>query len=154
MTSNAERIGVVEQELRILNGKVAQIERVLGLELEPARAPAPAPRVAPSKPAPAPPPPRPAAPPPPPRERPDIDLEELLGGRLLALVGGLAVVLGLAFLLALAVDRGWLDEVARTVLAFAGAGALLTLGVWLHERRGRTQASLAAVGTGLAGLFL
>jgi uncharacterized membrane protein len=154
MTSNAERIGVVEQELRILNGKVAQIERVLGLELEPARAPAPAPRVAPSKPAPAPPPPRPAAPPPPPRERPDIDLEELLGGRLLALVGGLAVVLGLAFLVALAVDRGWLDEVARTVLAFAGAGALLTLGVWLHERRGRTQASLAAVGTGLAGLFL
>jgi uncharacterized membrane protein len=154
MTSNAERIGVLEQELRILNGKVAQIERVLGLEVEPARAPAPIPRVAPSKLAPAPPPPRPAAPPPPPRERPDIDLEELLGGRLLALVGGLAVILGLAFLVALAVDRGWLDEVARTVLAFGGSGALLTLGVWLHERRGGTQASLAAVGTGLAGLFL
>ena len=156
MVSNgAERLDAVEKQLRILNGKVEQIERVLGLEAEPAQAPVPVTRVAPSKPATAPPPPRPTAPSlPPRRERPEIDLEELLGGRLLALVGGLAVVLGLAFLVALAVDRGWLDEVARTVLAFAGSGALLAVGVWLHERRGRTQASLAAVGTGLAGLFL
>ena len=157
MTSNAERIGVLEQELRLLSGKVAQIERALGLEAERAQAPVPATRVAPSRPvaaAPSPPSARRPAAPPRPRERTEIDLEELLGGQLLALVGGLAVVLGLAFLVALAVDRGWLGEVARTVLAFAGSGALLAVGVWLHERRGRTQASLAAVGTSLAGLFL
>jgi uncharacterized membrane protein len=156
MVSNgAERLDAVERQLRILNGKVAQIERVLGLEAEPVEAPAPAVRVESSKPVTAPPPSRPLAPPPTPRrERPEIDLEELLGGRLLALVGGLAVVLGLAFLVALAVERGWLDEIARTALAFGGSAALLLLGVWLHERRGRTQASLAAVGTGLAGLFL
>jgi uncharacterized membrane protein len=155
MVSNgAERLDAVERQLRILNGRVAQIERVLGLEAEAVQAPSPA-RIEPSKPATAPPTPRRAAPSPPPgRERREIDLEELLGGRLLALVGGLAVVLGLAFLVALAVDRGWLGEAARTVLAFAGSGALLGLGAWLHERRGRTQASLAAVGTGLAGLFL
>jgi uncharacterized membrane protein len=94
---------------------------------------------------------RPAAQPPPRRE---LDLEELLGGRLLALAGGIAVIVGLAFLVALAVERGWLGEAARTSLAFAGSAALLGLGAWLHERRGRTQASLAACGTGLAGLFI
>ena len=155
VSNDAERLDAVEEQLRILNGKVAQIERVLGLEREPARAPVPAARIEPPKPVSAPaPPPRVVPSPPPRRERPEIDLEELLGGRLLALVGGLAVVLGLAFLVALAVDRGWLGETARTALAFAGSGALLILGVWLHERRDRTQASLATVGTGLAGLFL
>jgi uncharacterized membrane protein len=153
MASNAERIGALEQQLRMLNQKVARIEHALGLETEPVSAPVPW-EIAPPKPATVPPP-RPVAPSPPPRrEHPEIDLEELLGGRLLALVGGLAVVVGLAFLVALAVERGWLDEVARTALAFAGSAALLVLGAWLHERRGRTQASLAAVGTGLAGLFL
>jgi uncharacterized membrane protein len=82
------------------------------------------------------------------------DLEELLGGRLLALVGGLAVLVGLLFLVALALDRGWIDERARIALALLGSGALLGVGAWLHERRGRTQASLAAVGTGIAGLYL
>jgi uncharacterized membrane protein len=94
---------------------------------------------------------RPASQQPPRRE---LDLEDLLGGRLLALAGGIAVIVGLAFLVALAVERGWLGEAARTSLAFAGSAALLGLGAWLHERRGRTQASLAACGTGLAGLFM
>jgi uncharacterized membrane protein len=65
-----------------------------------------------------------------------------------------AVLVGLAFLVALAVQRGWLDEKARTLLAFVGSALLLGLGAWLHENRKRTQASLAACGTGLAGLFL
>jgi uncharacterized membrane protein len=68
--------------------------------------------------------------------------------------GGVAVLVGLAFLVALAVEHGWLDEKARTGLAFLGSGLLLGLGIWLYERRGRTQASLAATGTGIAGLFL
>src|SRR5215217_4916803 len=52
-------------------------------------------------------------PPPPPRvsapRRPAVslgDLEDLVGGRLLAWVGGLAVTLGVVFLLAIAVSRG------------------------------------------------
>jgi uncharacterized membrane protein len=64
------------------------------------------------------------------------------------------VLVGIAFLVALAVERGWRGEGARTVLAFVGSAVLLALGAWLHEQRGRTQASLAACGTGLAGLFL
>jgi uncharacterized membrane protein len=164
MSSNGDaRVDALEEELRALSGRVAKIESALGVGSEWTSAPsepsaqqppAPAarPRTAPAFAPPEPLPPRPPAPPRRPRQ--EIDLEELLGGRLLALVGGLAVILGLAFLVALAVERGWLDESARTGLAFLGSAALLVVGAWLHERRGRTQASLAVVGTGLAGLFL
>lgn len=81
-------------------------------------------------------------------------IEDLLGRRLLALVGGAAFLLGVAFLVALAVERGWIGETARVVLAFLAAGCVLGAGVWLHERHGRLQATLAMVGAGLAGLFL
>ena len=81
------------------------------------------------------------------------DIEELLGGRLLALVGGAAVLVGLAFFVVLAVSHGWIGETTRTVFAAAGSAALFGLGVWLYERRGQTQAALAAVGTGIAGAF-
>jgi uncharacterized membrane protein len=91
------------------------------------------------------------APPSPAAPRPE--LEDLLGGRLLAWVGGAAVVLGLCFLLAIAVSRGWLGEVERTVLAGAGSVAMLALGMWLHGHRGRTDAARAAAAGGIAGLF-
>jgi uncharacterized membrane protein len=103
--------------------------------------------------APAPPPRVPAAPPQPKRERPSVDLEELLGGRILGLAGALAVLLGIAFLVAMAVDRGWIDEPTRIAIGFGGCTALLLAGVYLYERRGRTQAALAATGAAVAGLF-
>jgi uncharacterized membrane protein len=97
-----------------------------------------------------------AAPPPAAPQRParrDIDFEELLGGRLLAWVGGLAVLLGIVFFVAMAVRRGWIGEEMRVVLAFLGSGALVGVGLYLFIRQGRTQASLAAVASGLAGLY-
>ena len=81
-------------------------------------------------------------------------LEDFLGGRVLGWAGAVAVLLGVAFLVAVAIGRGWIDEPARIALAFAGSAALLAVGAWLHERRGATQASLAIAGSGLAGLFL
>jgi len=83
-----------------------------------------------------------------------VRLEELLGGRLLAWAGGIAVVLGVAFFVALAMKRGWIDEQTRILLSFLGSVALGGAGVWLHERKGRTQASLAMVGTSIAALYL
>lgn len=83
----------------------------------------------------------------------DLDLEELLGGRLLAWVGGLAVLLGIVFFVAMAVTRGWIDEETRVLLAFLGSAALVSLGLYLFTRQGRTQASLAAVAAGLSGLY-
>ena len=155
-TTVEERLSRLEDRTRRLQERLERVEA--WVQVPPER---PAQRaVAPSTSAPSTPVPTRAARPvpakPPVRQepRPERDLEELLGGRLLALVGGVAVLTGLTFLVALAVERGWLDEKARTALAFIGSAVLLGLGAWLHERRGRTQAALAACGTGLAGLFL
>ena len=91
------------------------------------------------------PPPPPAAPPPAPPTppgkliRPGETLEDLLGGRVLAAVGGLAILVGVVFFLAIAVDRGWLGVEARVALAFLGSTALLGVGLFLYERRGQTM---------------
>ncbi|MEA2195489.1 MAG: hypothetical protein QOG42_1923 [Solirubrobacteraceae bacterium] len=86
-----------------------------------------------------------------PRER--LDLEELLGGRVLAWTGGVAVLAGIAFLLAIAVSRGWIGPGARTLLAGAFSLALIGAGAWLHEQRRRGDAALATLSAGIAGLF-
>jgi uncharacterized membrane protein len=85
--------------------------------------------------------------------RPEIDFEDLIGGRLLAWVGGSAIVVGIVFFLGMAISRGWIDEPTRTVLAFLGSSALLGAGLWLHESKGRTDASRAAVAAGIFGLY-
>ncbi len=79
--------------------------------------------------------------------------EELFGGRVLAWVGGLATLLGMVFLVGIAIERGWIDESMRIVLGFLGSTSLLLAGFWLYERKGQTEAALAAVGSGLAGLY-
>src|SRR4051812_18865586 len=78
------------------------------------------------------------------------DFEDLLGGTALAWLGGIAVLVGLAFLLTMAVSRGWLGEEVRTALAGAASLALLALGVRLRERR-RNEAAPAAAAVGVAG---
>jgi len=91
--------------------------------------------------------PRPAA------AREGFDLEDLLGGRVLAWLGGVAVLAGIAFLLAIAVSRGWIGPSARTLLAGVFSVTLIGAGAWLYDRKGRTDAALATLSAGIAGLF-
>lgn len=77
-----------------------------------------------------------------------------LTGRVLAWVGGTAVVLGIVFLLAIGVSNGWIGEGARTALAGLGSAGLLAIGAWLRERRAHTDAAFAAAAAGIAGLFV
>lgn len=122
------------------------------------------PAMPPPEPAPPPPPPpawRPAPPPKPARTMrellgvpADASVEDLLGGRVLAWVGGVAVLLGIVFLFAVAISHGWIGEGARTALGALVSAGLLALGIWLHERKARTDAALACVATGVAGLFV
>jgi uncharacterized membrane protein len=132
----------VESRLRYLEERVQTLEGLLGVG---ARAAAP----------PEPPQPFPPAPPrePAPEPREPLDLEELLGGRVLGWVGGVAVVLAAVFFLVMAVHNGWIDEATRVVLAFLGSTVLLGAGVWLYERRGQTQAARAAVAASIAALY-
>jgi uncharacterized membrane protein len=93
------------------------------------------------------------APPRPAPSLPQRSLEEILGGRVLAWAGGIAILCGIVFLLGIAIDRGWIDEPMRTVLGLLGSTSLLLAGVWLYERKGRTEAALAAVASALSGLY-
>src|SRR6266496_1208892 len=142
----------VEKRLHELEARVKTLESLLRLQQAAER---PAEKRVPSQPAAPWPAASPgAAPAPRPEPREPLDLEQLLGGRLLAWVGGVAVVLAAVFFLVMAVHNGWIDETARVVLAFFGSTVLLVAGVWLYELKGKTQAALAAVAAALAALYL
>jgi len=141
------RIDRLEQLVEQLTRRLERLEDVSELEAPPP----PPPTVRLKPPAPPPAPPRPAAPLAP--ARPSFDLEELLGGRVLAWAGALAVFIGVVFFLAAALRRGWIDEPTRVVLAYLGSTALLALGLYLYDRKGRTQAALAAVAAAIASLY-
>ena len=144
MRYDDDRLERLERTVDELRERVARLER-------PAAAPAaPRPQTVPPSP------PRPPAPPRPAREpfrAPSIDLEELLGGRVLAWAGALAVFIGAIFFLATALRRGWIDEPTRVVLAYLGSTVLLGLGLYLYERKGKTQASLALVAAAIGALY-
>jgi uncharacterized membrane protein len=140
----AERLDALERTLDELVRRVEQLES----RLAPARPSQWPPQVAHRPPAEPPPPERVSGPP-----ARTIDLEELLGGRVLGWVGGSAIVLGAAFFLVMAVSRGWIDEPTRVILAFLGSTALVGAGLYLYERQGQTQAALAAVASGIAALY-
>jgi uncharacterized membrane protein len=155
MASPEERLEAIEQAVRRIDRRLEHLEQWSRLRGAPPLAgegkPSPPPvQVA-----------RPGeqaeAPPPSPVwrwERPQgMDLEELLGGRVLAWVGGSAVLLGVVFFLVMAVSRGWIDEPTRVVLAFFGSTLLVGAGLYLYERQGQTQAALASLGTGIAALY-
>lgn len=80
-------------------------------------------------------------------------LSDLIGGRVLAWVGGAAVLLGLILFLSLAIAHGWIGTEARVVLSAVASLVLMGAGIWLHDHRGRAEAALAMVGTATAGLF-
>jgi len=139
----------VEQRLNFLEERVKTLEGLVGvgqvLRPAPFPRPEPSPRPAAASPNVAP---RRSATPAPPR-----DLEEVLGGRVLGWVGGIAVVIAAVFFVVMAVRNGWIGEAARMELAFAGSALLVGLGAWLYERRGETQAALATFAAGLAALY-
>ena len=88
-----------------------------------------------------------------PSTRPGRSIEDLLGGRVLAWSGGLAVLVGVVLLLGIAVSRGWIGEGARTLFAGAISLALIAAGTWLQERLRRSDAALATAAAGIAALF-
>jgi uncharacterized membrane protein len=96
---------------------------------------------------------RPSVPRPAPAPRTAVDLEALFGGRVLAWVGGLAILAGAVLFLGMAISRGWLDEETRTIIAAALSLLGLAAGIWLHERQGRTEASRALVAGAISGLY-
>lgn len=132
---------VQDRRLETVEERIERLENALaaaGILLD---APRPAPELPPVEV-------RPPAP-----QRRELAWEDVVGGRVFAWVGGVAVVLGVAFFVGMAINRGWIGVPARMALAGAGSTALLVVGLWLHDRRGRTQAARAAVAAALAAQY-
>jgi uncharacterized membrane protein len=78
-----------------------------------------------------------------------------LEGRLLAVVGGIALVLGAAFFLSLAFSRGWITEPLRVLMGLGAGAGLLALGeLALVRLRGIVGHVLVAVGLAITSLAL
>jgi len=149
MASLDERLDRIERALGELGDRVSLLEATAEAGVAaPARPP-----LEPGPAAPQPDEPQPAAPRPAVPALPRVDLEDLLGGRVLAWLGGAAVLVGVVLFVAYAVRIGWIDEPTRVVLAFLGSTALLLAGFWLYERRGQTDAAVAAVAAAIAALY-
>jgi uncharacterized membrane protein len=82
-------------------------------------------------------------------------LEEWLEGRILAIVGGIALLLGAAFFLSLAFSNGWISEQLRVGTGLAVGAGLLVLGELAFSRlRGIVGHVLVAVGLATISLAL
>ena len=161
-TDDRERLEALADRVAELERRVAALDRTNppGGEADPARgagmAAGPASRAAPmasSQARPVDPPSRVAS------ERPAgwslVDLEAQLSGRLLAWVGGIALIVGAVFFLSLAFSRGWIGPEARVLIGLGAAATAIGVGGWLFERGFGTPALvLTAVGIGVGMLAL
>jgi uncharacterized membrane protein len=159
-----QRLAGFEGRLRSLEQELAELKR-LGVAPEPEQEPEPEPVAVTGTwwqeqepaPLPAPGPARPPGPPRPPREplfrAPEVDWADVLGARALAIAGGVVTVLGIVFFFALAVNRGWVGPELRVGLGSLASALVFAGGFELRRRFGRTHASLAAVGAGIAGAY-
>jgi uncharacterized membrane protein len=91
--------------------------------------------------------------PPPPFSISRIEFERVFGGRVLAWIGGLATLLGVVFLMRSAVHSSWFTEEVRALLAAVGSLSLLGIGIWLHERRGRSELARILAAVAIPGLY-
>jgi hypothetical protein len=67
--------------------------------------------------------------------RREIDLEQLVSGRGMALAGGFAVLLGAVFFLSLAFSRGWIGPELRVAMGVAASAAMILLGARFFGRQ-------------------
>ncbi|MDP3063477.1 MAG: DUF2339 domain-containing protein [Chloroflexota bacterium] len=98
-------------------------------------------------------PPEPAAPALPPRYRmPSIDWERVLGLNWLAIIGAVALAIGMGFFLKLSFDNNWIGPTGRVILGVVSGVALLGVGEYA-QRRYPVWAQ-AVTGGGIAILYL
>src|SRR4051794_26779509 len=154
--STLERLRQVERQLHEAHGAIASLRHEVELRAAPARKvepAAPAPPAWPRRePAPEPAPKTELTPPAP--RRSFTDWWDDHGAQALALGGGVLCLLGVAFLYLFADQRGWIGDGLRVALGSTVSLALIAGGILLDRRLGHLHAAVAAVGVGLAGLYV
>lgn len=80
-------------------------------------------------------------------------LEAFLGGRLLLIIGVVALLFATGYFLKLAIDEGWIDEKGRIALGCAAGVVSLVVGFRL-QTRGLSVFGQALMGLGLGAIYL
>lgn len=94
---------------------------------------------------------------PPPKSRPapapSINLEQFMGAKLFAWVGGLALFLGIIFFVKLSIERGWVPPEVRTAMGFVIGAGLVGGGVVMHRRERYATLANTLSATGIVVLY-
>lgn len=91
--------------------------------------------------------------PPPTLAKPAFTLEQFMGVKLFAWVGGLALFLGVVFFVKLSIERGWISPQARTAIGFITGIGLVGVGAWVNARRAYAVLGQTLCATGIVMLY-
>lgn len=94
-----------------------------------------------------------APPLPPAVAKPAFTLEQFMGVKLFAWVGGLALFLGIVFFVKLSIERGWISAEVRTAIGFVTGLALVGSGVWINRRKAYAVLAQTLCATGIVVLY-
>ncbi|MDZ4286990.1 MAG: DUF2339 domain-containing protein [Prosthecobacter sp.] len=99
-----------------------------------------------------------AAPPPPPRPlpppaKPAISLEQFLGVKLFAWIGGLALFLGIVFFVKYAFEHNWVSPALRTTVGFLIGGGLVATGAIMRGSKTYQVLAQTLAATGVLILY-
>lgn len=82
-----------------------------------------------------------------------INLEQFMGAKLFAWVGGLALFLGVLFFVKLSIERGWISPELRTAIGFAVGIGLVAGGAVMHRRARYATLAHTLCATGIVVLY-
>ncbi len=85
--------------------------------------------------------------------KPAFNLEQFMGAKLFAWIGGLALLLCVAFFIKLSFDNGWISPELRVALGFVVSAALIVGGIFL-TRKGYTTPAQTLVAVGVVSLYV
>jgi len=82
-----------------------------------------------------------------------VNLEQFMGVKLFAWVGGLAFFLGVIFFVKLSIERGWISPELRTAIGFVIGAGLAGGGVVMHRRERYATLAQTLCATGIVVLY-
>ena len=88
-----------------------------------------------------------------PAPAPSINLEQFMGAKLFAWVGGLALFLGIIFFVKLSIERGWISPELRTAIGFVIGIGLVGAGVVIQRRKPYATLAHTLCATGIVILY-
>ncbi len=88
-----------------------------------------------------------------PAPAPSLSLEQFMGAKLFAWVGGLALFLGIIFFVKLSIERGWISPELRTAIGFVIGIALVGAGVVIQRRKLYATLAHTLCATGIVVLY-